>query len=158
MLFCGLLIRLLGVSLMIRARSALGNTLELVSCQILQGIGGGFAAIAIQVSAQAAVAHADVATVTAVVLLITEVGNSVGSAVATGMWTMYMPRELAAHVPTTNQTLLHELYGSITDIAAYPMDDPIRQGAIEAYQAVMSVCSVGAWRENGADETGTGSY
>lgn len=137
MLFCGLLIRLLGVSLMIRARSAKGNSLELVGCQILQGMGGGFAAIAIQVSAQAAVAHMDVATVTAVVLLITEVGNSVGSAVATSIWTKHMPLQLAEHVPTTNQTLLHELYGSITDIAAYPIEDPIRAGAIEAYEAVM---------------------
>jgi len=122
---------------MIKARSARGNTAELVLCQVLQGIGGGFAAIAIQVSAQASVAHVDVATVTAMVLLITEVGNSVGSAVATGIWTSYMPGELATHVPTTNATLLAELFGSITDISVYPIDDPIRVGAIIAYQAVM---------------------
>lgn len=139
MLLIGLLIRLLGVILMLHARSDQGSVYSLVLCQILQGMGGGFAAISTQVSAQAAVAHVDVATVTAMVLLLTEVGNSVGSAVATGIWAEYMPKELAAHVPTTNQTLLHELYGSITDIALYPVDDPIRMGAIEAYQAVMYV-------------------
>ncbi|KAK8865789.1 hypothetical protein IAR55_000936 [Kwoniella newhampshirensis] len=144
MLFGGLLVRLLGCGLMLKARSASGNTAELVMCQILQGLGGGFAAISIQVSAQAAVAHVDVATVTAMVLLITEVGNSVGSAIATGVWTSYMPKELAKHVPTNNATLLAELFGSITDIALYPVDDPIRIGAIAAYQNVMYRLVLGA--------------
>lgn len=79
-MFTGLLIRLLGVGIMIHSRGANGTAAELVITQILQGIGGGFAATAIQVSAQAGVTHAQVATVTAMVLLITEVGNSVGSA------------------------------------------------------------------------------
>lgn len=137
MLFCGLLIRLLGVTLMLKARSLSGTPLELIVTQALQGAGGGFAAIAIQVSAQAAVSHSDVATVTAMVLLLTEVGNSVGSAVATGVWTEWMPKELAIHVPTTNQTLLNELFGSMENIAKYPIQDPIRQGAIVAYENVM---------------------
>ena len=137
MLFCGLIIRLIGVSLMIKARSPTGSTLELVFCQVLQGIGGGFAAIATQVSAQAAVCHADVATVTAMVLLLTEVGNSVGSAGATAIWNAFMPSELRRHVPTDDEELLRELFGSITEVARYPRDDPIRLGAIAAYQAVM---------------------
>ncbi len=142
MLFVGLLIRLLGVGLMIHARGPKGNTASLVICQILQGIGGGFAAIALQVSAQAAVSHVDVATVTAMVLLITEVGNSVGSAIATGIWTSFMPGELKAHVPTNNATLLAELFGSITDISLYPVGSPIRVGAIVAYQNVMYVAFI----------------
>ncbi|TYJ53742.1 hypothetical protein B9479_005650 [Cryptococcus floricola] len=144
MLFTGLLIRLLGVGLMLHARSASGNTASLVMCQVLQGLGGGFAAIAIQVSAQAAVAHVDVATVTAMVLLITEVGNSVGSAVAAGVWASYMPEELAKHIPSANATTIASLYGSITQIALYPTDDPIRTGAIAAYQAVMFKLVLGA--------------
>ena len=137
MQFCGLLIRLFGVTLMLKARSPTGTTYELIACQILQGVGGGFAAIATQVSAQAAVAHVDVATVTAMVLLLSEVGNSVGSAIAAGVWALYMPKELKRHVPTTDQTLLDELFGSITDIRMYAPADPIRLGAIAAYQAVM---------------------
>ena len=80
-------------------------------------MGGGIAATCIQLSAQASVAHKDVATVTAVVLLITEVGNSVGSAIATAIWTNTMPQALADNVPTTNSTLLAELYGNIASIA-----------------------------------------
>ena len=123
--------------MMIDARSATGTPFQLVACQVLQGMGGGFASIAVQVSAQAAVAHIDVATVTALVLLLTEVGNSVGSALAAGVWATFMPMELKKHVPTTNQTLLDELFGSIMDIVLYAEDDPIRLGAVAAYQAVM---------------------
>ena len=137
MLFCGLLVRLIGVTLMIKARSETGTIFGLILCQVLQGVGGGFAAIAIQVSAQAAVSHADVATVTAMVLLLTEVGNSVGSAAATAIWNARMPRELRKYVPTDDEELLKSLFGSITDIAGYPRDDPIRLGAIRAYQQVM---------------------
>ncbi|WWC66478.1 uncharacterized protein I206_100380 [Kwoniella pini CBS 10737] len=144
MLFAGLCVRLIGCGLMLKARSATGNTAELVMCQILQGLGGGFAAIAIQVSAQASVAHYDVATVTAMVLLITEIGNSAGSAAAAEIWSSHMPAALAQHVPTTNATLLADLYGSITQIATYPANDPIRLGAIAAYQSVMFKLVLGA--------------
>lgn len=118
-----------------------GGTGELVMAQVLQGMGGGFAAIIIQTAAQSRVAHVDVAIVTALVLLITEVGNSVGSAIATAAWTGSMPNQLARYVPTDNTTLLDELYGSIYVIASYPAGDPIREGAIQAYGHVMKVRS-----------------
>lgn len=79
-MFSGLIIRLAGVGMMLHSRGARGSTAELVMNQVLQGMGGGFAATTIQVAAQSQVPHVSVATVTAMVLLITEVGNSVGSA------------------------------------------------------------------------------
>lgn len=139
MLFTGLLIRLVGVIMMIKARSATGTTLELVVCQLVQGVGGGFAAIAIQVSAQAAVAHRDVATVTAMVLLLTEVGNSFGSAIATGIWNHSMPKALLHRLPNVSEELRKELFGSMEDITLYPEGSEIRLGAIAAYQDVMWV-------------------
>lgn len=144
MLVIGLLIRLLGCGIMLYARGPMGNMASLVMCQVLQGLGGGFAAISIQVAAQASVSHIDVATVTAVVLLITEVGNSVGSSAATGLWQQYMPDALATYVPTTNTTLLTEIFGSITIINDMPYNDPIRVGAIVAYQHVMHRLVLGA--------------
>jgi MFS family permease len=144
LLFVGLLIRLLGVGLMIHSRGAQGSDAELVWCQLLQGIGGGFASVITQLLAQALVAHTDVAVVTALVLLITEVGNSVGSAIATAVWTSQMPSELAANVPTTNSTLLAELYGSVTVINSYAAGDPIREGVITAYSNVMRKLCLGA--------------
>jgi hypothetical protein len=76
---------------MIHTRGPKGTPAELILNQALQGMGGGFAGVTLQVSAQAGVAHADVASVTAMVLLITEVGNSVGSAseLRFGWWSMW---------------------------------------------------------------------
>lgn len=144
MLVAGLLIRLLGCGLMLHARGPNGNVASLVMCQVLQGAGGGFAATSILVGPQAVVRHADVATVIAMVLLITEVGNSVGSAAATGLWQQHMPKELATYVPTNNGTLLTEIFGDITIIKAMPITDPIRMGAITAYQHMMHKLVLGA--------------
>lgn len=66
---------------MIRSRGAQGTDAELVISQIIQGLGGGFAAVCSQVGAQASVPHVDVATVTAFVLLITEIGGAIGTAI-----------------------------------------------------------------------------
>ena len=66
---------------MIHSRGANASDAEVVWSQLLQGIGGGFSAVSLQVSAQASVPHADVAMVTAVVLLITEIGGAIGTAI-----------------------------------------------------------------------------
>lgn len=66
---------------MIHSRGANASDAEIVWSQLLQGIGGGFAAVSLQVTAQAGVPHADVGMVTAVVLLITEIGGAIGSAI-----------------------------------------------------------------------------
>lgn len=73
---------------MIHSRGANASTAELVWTQILQGAGG-FSAAAMQVGAQASVTHADVAMVTAVVLLVTEIGGAIGSAVGTFFLVLY---------------------------------------------------------------------
>ena len=66
---------------MIHSRGANASDAEVVMTQIIQGFGGGFASVCSQVAAQAAVPHADMAITTAMVLLWTEIGGAVGSAV-----------------------------------------------------------------------------
>jgi hypothetical protein len=46
---------------MLRSRGADGSNFELLLTQVLQGMGGGIAALTIQVSSQASVPHGDVA-------------------------------------------------------------------------------------------------
>ena len=70
-----------GVGLMIHSRGVHGSDAEIVWTQILQGMGGGFAAVCSTVASQAAVPHVDMAITTAMVLLWTEIGGAVGSAV-----------------------------------------------------------------------------
>jgi hypothetical protein len=142
---------------MIHSRGANASDAEIVWSQLLQGIGGGFTAVAQQVSAQASVPHADVAMVTAVVLLLTEIGGAIGSAIgmfcsntrlwngtdiddtcililfaiaAGSIWTHLMPGRLARYLPALSADQRAQLFWSITAAAAYPRGDPIREGVI----------------------------
>lgn len=65
---------------MIHSRGANASDVEIVWSQLLQGMGGGLTVVSMQTSAQASVPHSDVATITAVVLLITEIGGAIGNA------------------------------------------------------------------------------
>ncbi|KAJ7775031.1 drug:h+ antiporter [Mycena metata] len=149
LLICGLVVRLMcvffssltdsprGVVLMLRSRGADGSNFELFMTQVLQGIGGGIAALSIQVSSQASVPHADVAMVTAVVLLITEFGAAGGGAIAGAIWSDEMPSKLAKHLPFLSQMERDILFGSITQAASKPRGDPVREGVNAAYSDVM---------------------
>ncbi|PPQ72102.1 hypothetical protein CVT26_006880 [Gymnopilus dilepis] len=164
LLIVGLAIRLLGCGLMIHSRGANASDAEIVWTQILQGIGGGFAATTLQVSAQASVPHADVGIVTAVVLLVTEIGGAIGTAIggltlvlgrlssllmaislsAGAIWTNEMPKRLAVHLPFVSADERATLFGSITSVTSYPRGDPIREGAIMAYDDVMKMLTIAA--------------
>ncbi|KAG2753577.1 MFS general substrate transporter [Suillus brevipes Sb2] len=138
-LVIGLVIRLAGVAMMIHSRGANASDAELVWTQILQGFGGGFAAISSQVGAQASVPHADVAIITAVVLLLTEIGGAVGNACAGAIWSNTMPGNLEKYLPWLSDEQRAELYGSITLAASYPRGDPVREGVINAYDDTMKI-------------------
>ncbi|KAH0838678.1 major facilitator superfamily domain-containing protein [Lanmaoa asiatica] len=127
----GLVVRLAGVSMMVHSRGANGSDVEIVWTQILQGFGGGLAAVSAQVGAQAAVPHADVAIITALVLLFTEVGGAVGSACAGAIWSNTMPGNLEKYLPWLTDAQRAELYGSITSVTAFPRGDPVREGVIQ---------------------------
>ncbi|KAG6840370.1 hypothetical protein C0991_007145 [Blastosporella zonata] len=142
LLIIGLAIRLLGVGLMIHSRGADGSDAELVWTQLLQGIGGGFAAVASQVGAQASVPHSDVAMVTAVVLLVTEIGGAIGGGIAGAIWSNIMPGKLAAHLSFLSQDERDALFGSITAALEYDRGTPIREGVIAAYGDVMKVMTI----------------
>ncbi|KAI0726609.1 drug:h+ antiporter [Fomitopsis betulina] len=128
----GLALRILGVGLMFYARSNY-NTAALVLTQVIQGAGGGIAAVASQVGAQGAVPHQDVAVATAAVLLFAEVGGVVGQAAAGSMWNNVLPRKLEQQ--GLNSTVIAQVLGSYTFARTYPAD--IRSKLIVAYGQAM---------------------
>merc|ERR1711939_1148563 len=142
LLFGGLLVRLFGVGLMIHSKGANGTTAELVIVQVLQGMGGGFAAVLCQTAAQAAVAHQDLAAVTAFVLLLAEIGNAIGTAIATAIWRDVMPGALQSRLEGlagVDQATIDGIYANIVGAALYPIDDPIRVNTILAYEHTMMI-------------------
>ncbi|KAK0242891.1 drug:h+ antiporter [Armillaria nabsnona] len=139
LLMVGLAIRLLGVGLMIHSRGANGSDVEIVWTQIIQSMGGGMSAITIQTAAQASVSHKDVATVTAMVLLLTEIGGAIGNSLAGAIWTNLMPGKLLKYLPNIPQDERDALYSSITTVTTYARGTEIREGAISAYGDVMKI-------------------
>ena len=115
---------------MIHSRGTNSSDAELVMTQVLQGLGGGFAAVCSGVGAQASVPHADVAMVIALVLLWTEIGAGVGGSLAGAIWAGTMPGKLAEYLPDVSQEDRDVLFGNITAIRERPMDDPVRVGVI----------------------------
>ncbi|KAK0230661.1 drug:h+ antiporter [Armillaria fumosa] len=139
LLVVGLAIRLLGVGLMIHSRGANGSDVEIVWTQIIQSMGGGMSAITIQTAAQASVSHKDVATATAMVLLLTEIGGAIGNSVAGAIWTNLMPGKLLKYLPNISQDERDALYSSITTVTTYARGTEIREGVISAYGDVMKI-------------------
>ncbi|KZT10487.1 drug:h+ antiporter [Laetiporus sulphureus 93-53] len=131
-LFCSLGLRLIGVGIMFYARSHY-NTAALVMTQIIQGAGGGIAAMSSQVGAQGAVPHQDMAVATAAILLFAEIGGVIGLAASGSMWNNVLPDKLEAQ--GLNSTIITEVIGSYTYARTYP--DDIRDKLRIAYGDAM---------------------
>lgn len=133
---------------MIHSRGANASDAEVVWAQLLQGWGGGFAITATFVSSQASVPHADLALVSAILLLWAEIGAAIGNAIgelsssfsskilipwrnlAGAIWANEMPKNLAVNLSQLSQSERDTLFGSIQTAASYPRGDAIREGVI----------------------------
>jgi MFS family permease len=137
LLLGGIIVRLIGVSMMIRFRSNHSPAPLLILCQLLQGIGGGSVAITMQVAVQCVVRHSDVAIVTAIELLMTECGAAIGSAVAGMVFTQDLPTALAVRLPSMSQQEIDAIYGSLSVALAFPIGSETREAIIEAWVQIM---------------------
>ncbi|PWN52712.1 MFS general substrate transporter [Violaceomyces palustris] len=140
----GLVVRIIGVGMMIRYRTSEDPTYMLVLCQLLQGIGGGSVAITMQVAVQVTVKHSDVAIVTALELLTTEIGAAIGSATAGWMFTAHLPSKLRENLPGMDESQLESIYGSLQTALSYPLGSEERQAIIRSWVDVMRTLCVTA--------------
>lgn len=137
-LMAGLAIFIIGAGVMLTSHqnsaTGLGN---LIASSLLLGIGGGFATVAVSVSIQASVPHADVSIVIAILSLIGGLGESIGAAVASVIWSGKMPQALRKYISSTvTDTEILEYYSDIDAIVLNPMGSAVRDGAITAYRKV----------------------
>lgn len=137
-LVTGAAIRILGIGLMIKYREAGSSNVQAVFPQVLQGMGGGFLGITLQVAAQVSVRHQDVATVTAYFLLLTEIGGACGNAVVGAVQTNTLPGYLDKYLPMLSAAERAKIFASPgTAAVGYPIGSPERTGIINAYNAYM---------------------
>lgn len=101
-------------------------------------MGGAFSVVGSQVGSQASVPHQDVALVIALLSLWSNIGGSIGSAIAAQVWNSQMPGNLRKFLPASvSDAEVLEFFSSITLIRSYDYDSPIRQGAIKAYETTV---------------------
>ncbi|WPG98213.1 Hypothetical protein R9X50_00100000 [Acrodontium crateriforme] len=133
-LFAGCCIRLLGIGLMIRYRNADSTAVQVVMPQVLQGMGGGFMGVTLQVAAQVSVRHQYVAMVTAFVLLMTEIGGACGTAILGSLQSTYLLPQLEKNLGAVgvNSTTILTVYGN-PFAATWAVGTPERNAFIESW-------------------------
>ncbi|KAG0319136.1 hypothetical protein BGZ97_002689 [Linnemannia gamsii] len=98
LVWVGLIIYVIGVGLMIPARSQDASVFLVVISQTIAGAGGGMANLASSVLVTGVVHKKDLATVVGASQIMVSFGSAVGNAVAGGIWTQYLPARLREHV------------------------------------------------------------
>lgn len=138
-LVSGLVVRLVGVALMVHYRSVEHTPAMLVTCQVLQGFGGGMIAVTMQVPAQHAVSRSKVALVTALELFAVEVGAAMGTSLASAIFTTVMPGLMRRHLSWMDPEELARILGSLRAMLTYPLESPVRIGASLAWSETMQL-------------------
>ncbi|WFD31306.1 hypothetical protein MSPP1_002340 [Malassezia sp. CBS 17886] len=141
----GTIIRIVCYGLMIRYRTASTTTVQAVWPQVLQGLGGGFMGVILQTAAQVTVRHQDVAMVTSVVLLFSELGGSVGSAIWGAIQADQFPKILARNMPNVSPTDIMTIVSSPTTAldgfgttpGTFPRGTPGGDAIIASYNEVV---------------------
>ncbi|KAJ9133838.1 Siderophore iron transporter [Pleurostoma richardsiae] len=138
----GLCIKLIGMGIMLDGRRATISTASMVIALIMVGCGGAFSVVGSRVASQASVPHQDVALAIALLSLWSKIGGSIGSAIVAVIWANKMPKMLRKYLPeTATDADVTKLFNSVTSIRKlYAIDDPMRQGAIEAYRRTLYYC------------------
>ena len=136
-LLFGFIIRLLGVLLMVHYRSVGHSALALLTCQVLQGIGGGALALTTQVAVQVAVEPSKIAAVIAFELLTIDLGAALGSTLASAVVQSVLPPALASRLPELSAPELEHIQGSLEAVLSHPPGTPMRTEITAAWVHVM---------------------
>lgn len=114
-------------------------------CQLFNGIYSEVWAVTSQLGVMANVTHQEIAVAIALWGLFGSIGAAIGSAIAGGIWTNILPKQLYSNLPAEykNQTL--DIYSNITAQLEFEMGTPARDAIILSYghvQRLMVIAGV----------------
>ncbi|KAG0277203.1 hypothetical protein BGZ97_009938, partial [Linnemannia gamsii] len=129
-IWIGIVVQTIGLGLQIPARAPSSSDFFIVIAQIIAGGGAGMANNAALVAVTGSVSKDDVATAIGVVHILGSFGYALGSGLAGGIWTQYLPGRLEKHITGPYDERL-----SMNDPLEYiPSLDSITRGQlIDAY-------------------------
>lgn len=132
----GALLKLIGYGVTVTGNTwGTTSTARLSVSQVLLGMGA-WTVIGARVGSQASVPHQDLATCISVLSLWSTMASSIGSTIAAVIWQNRMLGYMREECPAgTSEKVLETIYGSIKTLKTkYDWEDPIRKGAILAYE------------------------
>ncbi|KAF2760072.1 putative siderophore-dependent iron transporter [Pseudovirgaria hyperparasitica] len=140
LMLIGAVLRLIGNGIVLTGNGRATQSLAaLAVSQVLVGFRG-FMTIGAKVGSQGSVAHTDLASAVSLLFLWGILASSVGSAIGALIWTNKMPKFLREELPAgTSEATIKKVYGSIKLLKEYDLDDPIRVGAVRAYDRTMGI-------------------
>ncbi|CAI4215650.1 unnamed protein product [Parascedosporium putredinis] len=142
--FFGVPMTILGVGLMIHFRQPDVNIGYVVMCLIFIAFGGGTLVICEQMTVMAVSRHQDIPAILAMEGMVAAMGQSIGSTVASAMWTNIFPKKLALYLPAEAQGDLATIYGDIAVQTSYAIGTPTRDGINNAYGATQKLMLIAA--------------
>lgn len=134
-LMWGVPMYILGVGLMIYFRQPGNGIGYIVMCQIFIALGGGVITIGEQVALMASAEHNDIAALLGLLGLFGYMGGAIGGCIAGAIWNNVLPGELQKRLPESTADQWADLFGSFDMILEYPVGDPTREAASQAYAA-----------------------
>lgn len=134
----GSCIYVMALGLMVRYRTEGSSIGQLVGTQIALGLGGGMLNVPTQLGVQASASHQEVASATAILLTILEIGGAVGTAISGAIWRGNIPKKLREYLPSDAQGQATTIFGNISAAISYPMGTPERVAINRAYQETMT--------------------
>lgn len=133
-----LVVRTIGYGVMVRLRGENNSDAELFVVQAIQGIGSGVVSTICFVAPQIVVPHAELAQMSALVLLAAFLGSGVGSAMAGGIYTNYFLEALRHRMgPDASSSTINSIYNSIaaSELPAWGTPERIAANyAVSVYQ------------------------
>ncbi|TPX59612.1 hypothetical protein PhCBS80983_g02350 [Powellomyces hirtus] len=138
--FIGAAVLVIGYGLLINLKGPENSNFEVIATQVLAGVGTGILTTAVQVGAQAAVPHKDVAMLTAVFLTICGIGSTVGGAIAGGIWTNLMTSKINEYLPGVPAANVSQIVENIVFAGALP--EPFLTGVKLAYVDVAKIINI----------------
>lgn len=141
-IFGAAIIRTVGYGLMVKLRGDSNSDAELFVVQAIQGVGSGMIQMICLTVAQIVVPHAELAQVSALVLLAIFLGSGVGSAVAGGIYTNYFKDALRERMGSgTPAATIDAIYNSIiaSDLPAWGTPERLAANAAVSQPPVESI-------------------
>lgn len=91
----------------------------------------------------AAVSQQHVAVILATLSMFTNIGGSIGQAIAAAMWTGIFPKRLMRYLPAEEQANFTTIYGSLVVQTSYAVGTPTRDAINQAYADAQKYMLIG---------------